>query len=90
MPFQEAGLSWGKSGWFLGKEEEVLILQPEKKFTECTARRFSVGGGCSRSIFNNQVREVGRRRLGVLQNRPTCRVETQPRDGVRWRLPWPA
>ena len=48
--FQEVSLSWWKPGCFLGKEEEVTILQRVRNISQRTPGLFTVGGGCSRSI----------------------------------------
>ena len=37
-------------GCFLGKEEEVTILQRVRNISQRIPRLFTVGGGCSRSI----------------------------------------
>ena len=48
--FQEVSLSWWKPGCFLGKEEEVTILQRVRNISQRIPGLFTVGGGCSRSI----------------------------------------
>ena len=52
--FQEISLSWWKPGCFLGKEEEVTILQRVRNISQRTPGLFTVGGGCSRSIVVDQ------------------------------------
>ena len=52
--FQEVSLSWWKPGCFLGKEEEVTILQRVRNISQRIPRLFTVGGGCSRSIVVSQ------------------------------------
>ena len=48
--FQEVSLSWWKPGCFLGKDEEVTILQRVRNISQRIPGMFTVGDGCSRSI----------------------------------------